>query len=471
MRTIRQRVTLVATLLAGCLLAAVALIMISVMRWQLTDSLDEGLSQRADALAAVVAGALPPELPGDEDLVIQVIAADGTVVASSANVAGRAAIVPLVNGVHTIRIAGRPETFRVLSRAIERAGRAEFVIVGSNYDHVTEPVNILLRVLAVAVPAVVGLLGSLVWWLTGRTLRPVEQMRSEVAEINESNLSRRVRGPGTGDEIDRLAQTMNATLDRLEEAVQKQQRFVADASHELRTPLTRIRSELEVDLARPDLARPDLARPDLARPDLAQTDLAQTDLAQTDLAQTDLADRIATERSVLAEAIAMQNLVDDLLQIARSDASTAPRTMRTIDLDDVVLREVRRVIERGAVAVDATGVTAVQIVGDEAEIGRAIRNVLDNAGRHATKRVHIALSEGNEHVRLTVTDDGAGIAREERERIFDRFTRLDDARSRDTGGTGLGLAIARDIITRHDGTIALADGPETCFVLSFPKHR
>jgi signal transduction histidine kinase len=433
MRTIRQRVTMLATLLAAGLLAVVALLMIAVMRWQLTDSLDEGLSQRADTLAAVVTGALPSELPGDEDLLIQVIAADGSVIASSANLAGRAAVVPLSTGVHTIRIAGRPETFRVLSRSVEGTDGAELVVVGSNYDHVTEPVNILLRILAIAVPVVVVVLGTLVWWLTGRTLRPVEQMRAEVAEINESNLSRRVLEPGTGDEIERLARTMNATLDRLEEAVQKQRRFVADASHELRTPLTRIQSELEVDLAR-----------------------------------TDLADRVATERSVLAEAIAMQNLVDDLLQIARNDAGAAPRTMRTIDLDDVVLREARRVGERSTVTVDATGVTAVQIVGDEAQIGRAIHNVLDNAERHATSRVRVALSEGNEHVRLTVTDDGAGIAPDEREHVFDRFTRLDEARSRDTGGTGLGLAIARDIITRHGGTIALTDGAETCFVLSLP---
>jgi signal transduction histidine kinase len=444
MRTIRQRVTVLATLLTAGLLAVVALVMVLVMRRQLTDNLDEGLNQRADTLAAVVTGAVPSELPGDEDLLIQVIAADGTVVASSANLAGRAPIVASSDGgFHTIRIAGRPETFRVLLRAIQRTTGQEFVVVGTNYDHVTEPVNILLRILTASVPAVVVVLGLLVWWLTGRTLRPVERMRSEVAEINERNLGGRIREPATGDEIDRLARTMNDTLGRLEEAVHKQQRFVADASHELRTPLTRMRTELEVDLA--------------------QNDTAQNDTSQNDTF------RRATERSVLAETIAMQHLVDDLLQIARGDAHGTPLALTTIDLDDVAFREVRRIAERGIVTIDTSEVSAVQVHGDESQIGRALRNVLENAERHARSNVSVALCENGSGVLLTVTDDGAGVEPAERERIFDRFTRLDEARSRSAGGAGLGLAIARDIMIRHGGTITVAESHGACFVLSFPS--
>jgi signal transduction histidine kinase len=443
MKTIRQRVTVLATLLAAGMFVGTALLMALVMRQQLTDNLDEGLSQRADTLGAVVTGSVATEMPGDEDLLLQVAADDGTIVASSANLAGRAPIVPLTSGgFHTIRIAGRPETFRVLLRAVDQTGGRDIVIVGSNYDHVTEPVNILVRILAVAVPVVVAVLAMLVWWLTGRTLRPVEQMRSELAEIGESNLGRRVREPATDDEIDRLARTMNSTLDRLEETVRKQQRFVADASHELRTPLTRMRTELEVALSHDDSAQSDRAQPD----------------------------RSATERSVLAETVAMQSLVDDLLQVARSDANSPPLAMNTIDLDDVVFREIRRVIERGNVTVDASAVSTVQVVGDDTQIGRAIRNVLDNAERHATSAVCVALTEDGDRVLLTITDDGVGIAAAERERIFDRFTRLDEARSRDIGGTGLGLAISRSIMTRHGGTITLAE-PEASgasFVLSFP---
>ena len=433
-RTIRQRLTLIAIALSAGLLALVAVVMVVVLRSQLTDNLDESLNQRADTLAAVINGTLPSELPGDEDLLVQVIAADGTIVASSPNLAGRAPIEPRPSGARTLHVAGRPETFRVLARLVERAGGSVRLIVGVNYDHVTDPVSILTRLLLATMPPVVALLGVLVWWLTGRTLRPVEQMRAEMAEIGETNLDRRLREPATGDEIDRLAGTMNLTLDRLEAAVRKQQRFVADASHELRTPLTRIRSELEVDLARPDDADP-----------------------------------LATERSVLTETIALQQLVDDLLRVARSDGGPAAAVANaTVDLDDVVLREVRRLTDNGRVHVDARHVSAAQVQGDGAQLGRALRNVLDNAERHATSTVTVSLAETDDHVQLTVTDDGAGIAPDERERVFDRFARLDQARARDAGGTGLGLAIARDIVAHHNGTIALADGPATCFVITLP---
>jgi len=432
-RTIRQRITLLAIVLSAGLLALLAVVMVVVLRSQLTDNLDESLSQRADTFAAVINGTLPRELPGDEDLLVQVVAADGTIVGRSPNLAGMASIGPRLSGFHTLHIPGRRERFRVLARLVERADGPVHLTVGVNYDHVTDPVSILTRLLLATMPPLVALLGVLVWWLTGRTLRPVDQMRAEMAEIGETNLGRRLQEPATGDEIDRLARTMNLTLDRLEAAVRKQQRFVADASHELRTPLTRIRSELEVDLARPATADP-----------------------------------VATEQSVLSETIALQQLVDDLLRVARIDGESATVVNATVDLDDVVLREVRRLTDNGRVRVDARQVSAAQVQGDGAQLGRALRNVLDNAERHATSTVTVTLAERDEHVRLTVADDGAGIAPDDRERVFDRFARLDQARARDAGGTGLGLAIARDIVARHNGTIALADGPTTCFVISLP---
>ena len=202
------------------------------------------------------------------------------------------------------------------------------------------------------------ILALLTWWLTGRTLRPVDKMRAEMAEISGTNLGRRVREPDTGDEIDRLARTMNETLDRLEDAVRRQQRFVADASHELRGPLTRIRSELEVDLARPDCADP-----------------------------------TATERSVLDEAIGLQHLVDDLLQLARSDAGAAEMTAVPVDLDDIVLREARRLRDRGRVVIDTSRVSAAQVIGDRNQLGRAVQNLLDNAERHAVTTVTVTLDE------------------------------------------------------------------------------
>ena len=226
---------------------------------------------------------------------------------------------------------------------------------------------------------------------------------------------------------------MNETLDRLERAIRRQQRFVADASHELRGPLTRMRGELELDLAHGEPVDP-----------------------------------AVTERSVLDETLNLQQLVDDLLQLARSDDGPVEPTHRPVDLDDVVLRAARRLRERGRVNVDLRGVSAAQTIGDTRQLSRATRNLLDNAERHAATLVTITLAEIDGRVRLTIIDDGAGISADDQQHVFERFTRLDGARSRDAGGTGLGLAIVRDIIQRHDGSIEVEDGFPTRFVVDLP---
>ena len=434
-RTIRFRVTALAVLLSGLLLVGVSLLMLTVLRWQLTDNLDEGLNQRADTVAAVIARIPPSQLSTDEDLLVQVVTTDGNIVSATTNLDGVPPITSLRAGIRTVtNVPGRNETFRVLVRPLVADGRDAVLIVGINYDDVTDPMSILSRLLAGAVPAVIIALGVLIWWLTGRTLRPVEKMRREMAEITGTNLGRRVAEPATGDEIDHLARTMNETLDRLEGAIRRQQRFVADASHELRSPLTRIRGELELDLAHGEPVDP-----------------------------------AVTERSVLDETLNLQQLVDDLLQLARSDdGSLVEPTRGRIDLDDVVLREARRLRERGRANVDLRGVSAAQTIGDTQQLARAMRNLLDNAERHASTLVTITLAEIDGRVRLTISDDGAGISADDRQHVFERFTRLDDARSRDAGGTGLGLAIVRDIVQRHGGSIAVEDGLPTTFVVDLP---
>ena len=433
-RTIRFRITVAAVVLSGVLLVAVALVMVAVVRSQLTDNLDESINQRADTLESVLSAGLPQQMPGDEDQLVQIVDADGTVLASSANLVGKPPITSLTPGHRTANsVPGRTEIFRVLVRRVMSEGRPALLIVGTNNDHVTEPVAILSRILAIAVPCVVLIFGLLTRWLAGRTLRPVERMRLDMAEITGTRLDRRVKEPATGDEIDRLAHTMNATLNRLEDAIRRQHRFVADASHELRSPLTRMRSELEVDIARAHPHQP-----------------------------------TATQRSVLEETITLQHLVDDLLHLARSD--DAPREMRSqrVDLDDIVFHEAQRVQERGRVSVDLRGVCAVQTMGDADQLARATRNLVENAERHATTTVTIALTERDGRARLTVSDDGAGISVENRQLIFERFTRLDEGRTRDSGGTGLGLAIVRDIIERHTGIINIDEAAPTQFVVELP---
>jgi len=306
---------------------------------------------------------------------------------------------------------------------------------GGGREEVDEETAELARTLAQIIPVVVVVLAGAVWWLTGRTLRPVEAIRAEVAAIGESDLHRRVPEPGTGDEIDRLASTMNEMIARLESARRRQQRFVADASHELRSPLTRMRAELEVDRAHPATA-----------------------------------DLRASHESVLQEIVNLQGLIDDLLVLARHDDDHRPADRTIVDLDDLLLDEVRRVRQLGAATVDTSGVSAAQVLGDRRQLARVVRNLADNAVRHAVSRVVVTLAERDGDAVLTVADDGPGIPPGEAERIFERFARLDEARNVDDGGSGLGLAITREIVSGHGGRVGL-DATVTagaCFVVELP---
>jgi signal transduction histidine kinase len=274
--------------------------------------------------------------------------------------------------------------------------------------------------LAVVVPILLIVLGALIWYLVGRTLRPIEAIRAEVADIGATDLHRRVPEPPGDDEVARLARTMNEMLDRVEAANERQQRFVADASHELRSPLTRMRSELEVDLAHPERA-----------------------------------DLMATHRSVLDETTHLQHLVDDLLHLARSDERVPVGGREPVDLDDIVLSEAQRVRTETAGKVDVTRVSAAQVRGDPQQLARAVRNLTDNAARHARSMITFTLAEREQTAVLTVADDGPGIPADQTERIFERFTRLNDARTSGSAGAGLGLAITRDVVQRHGGTVGV----------------
>jgi signal transduction histidine kinase len=192
---------------------------------------------------------------------------------------------------------------------------------------------------------------------------------------------------------------------------------------------------------------------------------------EVDLAHPEAADPAATQRSVLEETIGLQHLVDDLLYLARSDDGAEPRQTDRVDLDDVVLGVVQATrAATDGVVIDSGEVTGAQVAGDRAQLARAVTNLVENAARHATGRVSVALREDGDHAALIVSDDGPGIPPEDRERVFERFTRLDDARTRSGGGAGLGLAITRDIVERHGGTIALAGarGGGTAVTVTLP---
>ncbi len=447
--TVRFRITVLATLAVLTVLGIASAGLIVAQRQTLTQGLDEAASQRvAEIEALVVAGRVPATLTGlgDDDTVAQVVLADGIVVASSANAVGLPPIAeppPSASSevVRTVNLRSNAEsTFRLVSRRVDGPGGPAIIHVAALLDEVDESARVVASSLTIVVPSAAVILAALVWWLVGRTLRPVEAIRADVADFDSLDLQRRVPEPSGDDEIARLARTMNAMLDRIEVAARRQQAFVADASHELRSPLTRIRSEIEVGLAHPDRA-----------------------------------DLSATARSVLEETAALERLVEDLLHLAHSDstvgnATAGSRRHEPVDLDDLVLSEARRLRESRRVTVDVSGVTAAQIHGDADQLRRVVRNLVDNAARHATETVTITLAERGDEAVLAVVDDGPGIPEDQHDRVFERFTRLDDARDRARGGTGLGLAICRDIVRRHGGTIVIDSGhwPGARFVVNLP---
>lgn len=437
--TVRARITALAALLVLVVLLLSGLGLVAQQRRVLTENLEEQLEARADELQAL--GEDVPELItglGEDDAVAQVIDG-GQVVAASATAAGLGPLVPIGDGAEDdeLRTVGElpheDGRFRVL---IRRDGDRAVVVAGA-LDDIDESIATLAGVLVVMVPLLVVALAAVLWWLVGRTLAPVEAIRSEVAAIGGSALDRRVPVPPGDDEIARLARTMNDMLDRVDGAARRQQQFLADASHELRSPLTRVRAELEVDLAHPEGA-----------------------------------DLLATHQSVLEETVGLQRLAEDLLTLARAGAEASPPLRRqVVDLDDLVLRVARRVRAGERVAVDTTGVGAAQVQGDPDQLGRLLANLADNAVRHARTTVRFAVAADDAGATVSVSDDGPGVPSDERERIFERFARVDPARGARDGGVGLGLAIARDIAVRHGGSLVLAppsdDGGAT-FVLRLP---
>ena len=256
--------------------------------------------------------------------------------------------------------------------------------------------------------------------VTGRALRPVATMRAEADAISHGTLDRRLPDETSASELSDLSSTINRMLNRIESAARAQRRFSSDASHELRSPLATVRAQLELAIAAPST----------------------------------LEDR---GPSMLADIDRLDLIVGDLLAVSRADVrdvATLP-----VDLDELVLDHVER-LQRGDLAIEVRGVDHVQVVGDEKLLTSLVRNLLDNAARHARQAVRLRLSEdGDGSAHFIVDDDGPGIPLDQRSAVFERFTRLDDGRDRDSGGTGLGLAVAMAAARAHGGTIEIADSP------------
>ncbi|GAA3852021.1 sensor histidine kinase [Streptomyces sedi] len=304
------------------------------------------------------------------------------------------------------------------------------VYAGAPLDVERAAIDSVRSSMLAGVPALLAVVAGVTWLVTRRALRPVEGIRRGMADITRSeDLSRRVPEPEARDEIGRLARTTNETLAALESSVERQRRFVADASHELRSPIASLRTQLEVGEAHPEL---------LDLPGAVQ------------------------------DTVRLQGLAADLLLLARLDAGERPlsATVELGRLVDEVLEE--RVGDRHPVQLAELADLTVR--GSRGQLARVLGNLLDNAQRHATGRVRVSLRAAGGEALLEVGDDGAGVPEGDRERIFERFVRLDDARSRDEGGAGLGLAIARDVARRHAGELDVDTAPEggALFTLRLP---
>lgn len=446
-KTVRLRITLVAVVAVGLVLTTTAISLLVAQHRQLMANLDATLEQRADDLAAAIAGSNNFDAvfaTSSQDGFALLTSADGSIVASTPKARDTQTEIPRFSAVdlETIRTLEEAvpddEPFRVLSRRIVTTAGPATIHVGVGVDDLNESIHALATSLAFAIPLVVGILALIVWWLVGRALAPMEAIRTEVEIIGDADLDRRVPVPDVLDEVGHLAMTMNRMLGRIEGAVERQRRFVADASHELRSPLTRMRTEIEVDLAAS------------AGPD----------------------DRRAFS-SLLEDVAGMQTLVEDLLFLARSDAGRAEHRVVPVDLDELVMREASAVREHGAVRVVTDAVSAADVEGDPIQLARAIRNLLENAERHASGTVVVSLGQREDLAVLCISNDGPPVPREHREEIFKRFARLDDARSRESGGAGLGLAITREIVDRHGGSVGVVpgDGAGATFEIVLPMRR
>ena len=445
--SVRARITVAATCVVAAALGLAALLLVQTLERTLTHNQDVTARARGHELAALLrTDVLSPRLASiGDDAWMQVVDGSGTVVAATPRVANRPAVATFpANGSRPVtqvvrRVPDGPdlESYRVTAVPVTIGAAPATAYVAYHVDLVGEPVTLLKRLLLVGIPVVVVLLGGLIWVVVGRALRPVEAIRAQVSDISDLGLDARVPVPRGRDEIADLAQTMNAMLDRLEAAGARQRAFAADASHELQAPLTRFRTELEVALATP------------------------TPSEWTE-----------TAAGLLAASGEMEQLVRDLLFLAQQDHARADQgPSGLVDLDDLVLEEATRVRAQARSAVDTSAVSAAPVRGSADQLRRLVRNLVENAVRHAETCVRIELASDTAYVVLTVADDGPGIPLADRHRVFDRFVRLESARDRDTGGTGLGLAIVAAIAARHGGSVTVTgDGPGAgaTFVVQLP---
>jgi signal transduction histidine kinase len=441
--SVRARTTVAGLAVLAPVLGGAALAGVLVQGHELTRAAATVAEEQARLVARQIGadgtgpGGVSTTLGGDG--LVQVVGPDGVVDASSP-LRDRPPLtgLPPVGGTTEAELSNviAGEEDRYLAVGVRVADTTSYVVAVRSLESVDAATASTARLFAIGVPAVLALVAALTWLLAGRALAPVEQLRRRVSEISVAGTGVRLPAVSTRDEIGRLAETLNEMLTRLDASARGQRQFIADASHELRSPVAAIRTVMEVSASAP-------SDPDEVRAD------------------------------VLAETRRLEVLVDGLLALARRDAMLGtpvpPRGL--VDLADLIVELGERPRRTTLEMVLDEGVV---VSGDRHALALLVGCLLDNADRHAHVRIRVSVGHHHEAATVMVCDDGDGVADEDRDRIFDRFVRLDEARTRDSGGAGLGLAIARAVAEEHGGTLR-CEAPTSgssgaCFVLTLPMR-
>lgn len=453
LRSVRARTTLAAALAICALVLLSGVAIERLVAREIRGAADATLEDQAvDRAQLLVTGADPATLVnviGDEVLAV-ILAPDGTVLAAQGTTPDMAAgLTVLEPGFSTISITlvetddedGEDEEphAETVRAAVAVADDGSRVIVGNENEGVVSAINAVRALLLIGGPLVAAAGALVAWLVTGQALAPVDRLRRDLDGVTRAG--GRVTEPATHDEIQALAEATNEVLARLDAQSAARRRFVADASHELKSPIANARVLLDTD---------------------------------------DGTDPLGLQRRVTGELDRLQSLVDDLLFLARTDETVAPDPV-TFDLDDLLFDEAERLQTGATVTIDAGGVQPAQVVADRSEVARAVRNLLENAVRHARSRVSVSIepdpagqpdraSQLEPRWLVVVSDDGPGIPAADREKVFERFTRLDHDRARIQGGTGLGLSIVAAIATRNGGRAAVDEvaGGGARFTLAVP---
>jgi signal transduction histidine kinase len=436
-RSIRVRDTLIASIVSAVLLTLVAVGVDVAVRQSILNSIWND-SQRAATrvVAEIRSNALPDPIPAFHGVtLIQVFDLHGRLV--DASVAGSrerrlSTLVPSLD--EPVKNLFSCDDGRCHLLTARRMLSAPAVIYAGENEPWLIHEHHLELLLGSAVLLLAAFTALSTWYMVGRTLQPIDAVRAQLAEISGTDLSRRVPEPCGIGEIADLARTANETIERLERSVERQRRFASDASHELRTPIAGLRTELESALMYPD--------------------------------DTDL---VGALTAALRDTDRLEAIVTDLLLLARLGTG-GPVVTEEIDLAEMVSTELE--LRSSSLVVGADLHAGAVVNGVRMQLVRVLDNLLDNAKRHGEGAIDVVVGTHEDQACLMVTDRGQGIPAADRERAFERFTRLDTARAREAGGTGLGLAIARDIAIAHGGTLRIEDCPHGArFVLRLPLAK